>query len=114
MKTVRTVLVGIVALTLAWVLAAQDRTAIFEIDPTVDLPALCTHTASGTIEAAPLSQSKEIVTVRADGGSVAADVAQVSRLPSRCFTKTIVRVAVLAYQVPFHWRLNSPSTAPPV
>lgn len=114
MKTVRTVLVGIVALALAWVLAAQDRTAVFQIDPTVDLPALCTHTNSRTIDAAPLSQSKENVTVRADGGSIAADVAEVSPLPSPCSTKTFVRVAVLAYRVPLHWRLNNPSTAPPV
>jgi len=114
MKTARTVLVGIVALVLAWVLSAQDRTAVFQIDPMVDLPALGTHTASNTIEAAPLSQPKEVVTVRTDGGSIAADVAQVSPLPSPCSTKTLVRVAVLAYRVPLHWRLNSPSTAPPV
>ena len=82
MKTARTVLVGIVALVLAWVLSAQDRTAVFQIDPTVDLPTLGTHTASNRIKAAPLSQPRGIVTVRADGGSFAADVAQVSPLPS--------------------------------
>jgi hypothetical protein len=114
MKTVKTVLVGIVALALAWVLATQDRTAIFQIDPTVDLPALCTHSTSCTIESVPLLQSKEIVMVRADGGSIAEDAAQVSPLLCPCATKTFVRLAVLAYRAPLHWRLNSPSTAPPV
>jgi len=61
MKTARTVLVGIVALVLAWVLSAQDRTAVFQIDPMVDLPALGTHTASNTIEAAP-KQMQIIIT----------------------------------------------------
>lgn len=114
MKTVRTVLVGIVALALAWVLAAQDRNAVFQIDPTVDLPALCTHTTSGTIDVAPLSQSKEIAMARAEGGSAAADAAWVSPIPSPCFTKAFVGSAVVACRVPLYWRLNSPSTAPPV
>lgn len=102
MRTGNLILAILMAVSLSWILFAQDQTAVFESDPTSDLPEMMTS--------ADLKSQDE--------QQLAAPVAPM--MPS-CIASSQIAPRLIASDrppgalatVPLVWRLNNPPTAPP-
>jgi len=120
MRIVKSIVL-VVALSLAWVLATQDRVAVFDIGPTVDLPEMHhAHDHHQQREQASrlLVKSAAIVCRHCcgsdgDGGnSVVIAVAPATIAP--CLPSEAFVWARLECRPPRQWHRGNPSTGPPV
>lgn len=91
----------LMAVSLCWVLFAQDQAAVFEIDPTSDLPEMMTNVETNTT---PQERPPP-----ASVASVPSQIAPVQTAP-RSITNDDLPCACAA---PLVWQLNNPPTAPP-
>jgi len=91
----------LIAVSLCWVLFAQDQTAVFESDPTSDLPEMMTSIVA--IELKPEDQHQPVPP------GVLTPV-----MPSQITSRSIANDDNPgAYTTPPVWRLSNPPTAPP-
>jgi hypothetical protein len=119
MRIVKSIVI-VVTLSLAWVLATQDRVAVFDIGPTVDLPEMhYAHDHHQQREQASrlLVKSAAIVchhcSGSGDGGnSVVIAVAPATIAP--CLPSEAFVWARLECRPPRQWHRGNPSTGPPV
>ena len=104
---------AMMAFALAWVLFTQDRTNIWNIDPTVDLPEMAySVNDSGAHQiVAPLPDPEPPATPPLDGMMVlwfSVSLAEAARRVMRDASPT-----AQGYSVPLYWLLANPKTAPP-
>lgn len=93
----------LMAFSLCWILFAQDQTAVFETDPTSDLPEMMTSAA--------IELKSQLV---APVAPVAPVLPAPSIAPAQIAPRSIVSDDFSrASTAPLVWRLNNPSTAPP-
>src|SRR5258708_17456511 len=88
----------LMVVSLCWVLFAQDQTAVFEIDPTSDLPEMMTSVETG---ANPQEQPPTAPVL------LAPSIAPVQTPPRLIASDNLLR----AYTPPLIWRVNNPPTA---
>lgn len=100
------------AFALAWVLVTQDRTDIWNVDPTVDLPEMANSLDDIVTQVvAPLPDPEPPATPPLDGMMVLyflVSLAEAARRVMRDASPT-----AQGYSVPLYWLLANPKTAPP-
>jgi hypothetical protein len=87
----------LIAISLCWILFAQDQTAVFDSDPTSDLPEMMTSVAIN------LKLPEQQLALPAP------PIALAQTAPRSIANDNFPR----AYTAPPIWRLNNPPTAPP-
>jgi hypothetical protein len=105
---------ALMAFALAWVLVTQDRTDIWNVDPTVDLPemAFSVDDIGAHPVVAPLPDPKPPATPPVIGGMMALHFLVALARP-RAGLMHYARPTALGYSPPLFWLLANPKTAPP-
>jgi hypothetical protein len=113
-SNIKTVAVcAFMAFALAFVLFVQDRTNIWNVDPTVDLPEMA-NSVTNDIDAqivAPLPDPKPPAKPELHDGIMAWFLSSLA-VPARRLTHDASSTAQ-GYSVPLYWLLANPKTAPP-
>jgi hypothetical protein len=112
-KTKAVAVSAFVAFVLAFALFTQDRTNIWNIDPTVDLPEMANLVTNDIVNlVAPLPDTKPPAKPELNDGIIAmwflASLAVAARRVMHDASPT-----AQGYSVPLYWLLANPKTAPP-
>ena len=100
------------AFALAWVLVTQDRTDIWNVDPTVDLPEMANSLDDIVTQVvAPLPDLEPPAKPLIDGMMVAWFLASLAVAARRVMHNA--SPTAQGYSVPLYWLLANPKTAPP-
>ena len=104
---------ALMAFALAWVLVTQDRTDIWNVDPTVDLPEMASSLDDIVTQVAVTLPDKE-PPPPAKPVSLALILLLASFVvSSRRVMQTASPTTAQGYSVPLCWLLANPKTAPP-
>ena len=104
---------ALMAFALAWVLFTQDRTNIWNIDPTVDLPEMAySVNDSGAHQiVAPLPDPEPPATPPLDGMMALYFLVALAESARRMMNDA--SPTAHGYSAPLYWLLSNPKTAPP-
>lgn len=110
-------IVIVVALSLAWVLATQDRVAVFDIGPTVDLPEMHLHSkhdqpSQSIVKSVVCKPACGVSSSGGDGSVAVIAVGPATIAPCRP-SKAFVW-SRLQDRPPCNWHRGNPATGPPV